>query len=227
MLSDQTRVTAPSEFVRYEKAELERSIVDRFERIVLLYPERLAVKSQTGQLTYDELNRNANRIAWALLNQKGEVHEPVGLLVEDKCQAIAAILGVLKSGRFYLPFNASAPHDRFTSRLQDSQTRVLITDRKNLDATTDLVCDQCAVLGLDELVSTASIHNPELTISPDAIAAIFYTSGSNRPSERSDPRSPWRPAQSDGDHQFLRYMRERPSVSLDITDLQCFDALPL
>ena len=100
-----------SSFVPYSKEDLDQSIASRFEMIVRSHPSRLAVKSRTGQMTYDELNQTANRIAGALLTHRGEVQEPIGLLVEEECRAIGAVLGVLKSGRSYVPFNGAAPRE--------------------------------------------------------------------------------------------------------------------
>jgi amino acid adenylation domain-containing protein len=165
-------------FVRYQRDELEQSIANRFEKTALSHPHRLAVKSRSGQRTYNELNREANRIAWNLLNQRGEIPEPVGLLIEDECRAIAALFGVLKSGRSYVPFAGSTPHDRFAARLQDSQVRVLITDRNRIDSIRKHASDQCKVLAVEDLAEGSSTDNPALTISADAVAAIFYTSGS-------------------------------------------------
>ncbi len=47
-------------FVEFRKEEIEQSIPDRFEQQVRRYPDRLAVKSRTQALTYDELNKAAN-----------------------------------------------------------------------------------------------------------------------------------------------------------------------
>ena len=167
-----------SSFVPYSKEELDQSIATRFEMIVRSHPRRLAVKSRTGQMTYDELNQAANRIARALLTQRGEVQEPIGLLVEEECRAIGALLGVLKSGKSYVPFNGSAPREKFLERLEDSQVRVLITDRSRFDSIQDRVSNRCMVLAVEDLLVTPSTNNPGLAISPDAVAAIFYTSGS-------------------------------------------------
>jgi amino acid adenylation domain-containing protein len=165
-------------FVRFEKHEVEQSVTDRFEKIVRLHGERLAVKSPTGQLTYNELNQIANRVAWSLLDERGDGQEPVGLLVDEECQAIAAMLGIMKSGRFYIPLSRSTPPDRFTSLLVESQVRRLITDRKRIDWIRKLVPEACVVFAVDDLVETASTNNLGLTMSPDDIAAVFYTSGS-------------------------------------------------
>ncbi len=50
-------------FVQFSKEESEQSIPARFEKIVQRYPQRLAVKMGDRELSYDELNRYANRIA--------------------------------------------------------------------------------------------------------------------------------------------------------------------
>src|SRR4029453_5306441 len=45
----------------------EQSIPARFEEIVRQHPTRLAVHSDTSQMSYEALNRSANRIAHAIL----------------------------------------------------------------------------------------------------------------------------------------------------------------
>jgi non-ribosomal peptide synthetase component E (peptide arylation enzyme) len=44
-----------------------------------MHPDRLAVKTNNYTLTYDELNKAANRVACAILAQPGNVEEPVAL----------------------------------------------------------------------------------------------------------------------------------------------------
>ena len=50
-------------FVEFPMEEVEQSIPERFEKIVQMYPERLAVKTRTEILTYAELNNTANWLA--------------------------------------------------------------------------------------------------------------------------------------------------------------------
>ncbi len=82
-------------FIRFQKHEIEQSIPDRFEAQVLRYPDRLAVKTRSQQLTYQDLNQAANRIAHAILTRLGDKEEPVAILIEQSESQIAAILGVL------------------------------------------------------------------------------------------------------------------------------------
>jgi surfactin family lipopeptide synthetase A len=70
-------------FIEFEKDEIERCIPDRFERQVTKYPHRLAVKTKDHALTYDALNRAANRLARDILEKRGEGEEPILLLLDN------------------------------------------------------------------------------------------------------------------------------------------------
>ena len=75
-------------FVEFAKDEIEQSIPARFEKIVRLYPGRLAVTSGNHSLTYDGLNRAANRVGRAITALRGEASEPVALLFENGIDVI-------------------------------------------------------------------------------------------------------------------------------------------
>ena len=69
-------------FIEFTNEETLQSVVDRFERQVHQYPDRLALKTRTHAYTYSELNAAANRVAHALLELRGESSETVALLFE-------------------------------------------------------------------------------------------------------------------------------------------------
>ena len=71
-------------FVKFTKQEIEQSISDRFEQQVAKFPDRVAVNSRNFTLTYDALNRTANRIARAILTRRSSQEEPVALLSESR-----------------------------------------------------------------------------------------------------------------------------------------------
>ena len=92
-------------FVKFKKEGVEQSIPNRFEQMVRIYPDRLAIKIKNRVLTYKELNQAANRVARAILEQRGEGEEPIALLLEHGDGLLDAILGVLKAGKIYVPLN--------------------------------------------------------------------------------------------------------------------------
>jgi amino acid adenylation domain-containing protein len=165
-------------FVEFTEAEIEQSIPDRFERQVAKHPDRLAVKLEQGALTYHELNQVANRVARAILARLGPGPEPVGLLFENGAQAISALFGVLKAGKFYVPIDPSFPHGRIAAILADSGTKLLATNRQNFRLASELASGKLQLLDIDAIAGNLSDENLSLPVSPEAFASIFYTSGS-------------------------------------------------
>jgi len=88
--------------VQFEKQEIEQAIPSRFEKIARKYPDRIAIKTERQVLTYAELNATANRVARAILAVQGSEAEPIALLFEKGAPLIAAMLGVLKAGKFFV-----------------------------------------------------------------------------------------------------------------------------
>ncbi|MFQ5853749.1 MAG: AMP-binding protein, partial [Candidatus Binatia bacterium] len=165
-------------FIEFKKEEIEQSIPDRFEQMVRMYPDRLAVKTRDHQLTYDELNKAANRVARTVLNHSGEEPVPVALLFEQDTSLIAALLGAFKSGNFYVPLDPSFPSSRTTFILKDSGVKLILTDRENIPLAHELSQGICRVVNYDDIDPDISDESLGLSISPDQYAWLLYTSGS-------------------------------------------------
>jgi len=165
-------------FVEFEKEEIEQSVPSRFEKIVAKYPDRVAVKTRNHQLIYDELNSTANRVARSILDEGGEKQGQIALLLEHDAPMIAAILGVLKAGKIYVPLDPLHPLSRTTYILQDSQADLMVTNNKNLALAKRLVQDAIPLINIDNLPTSLVTKNLGLLVSSDALAYILYTSGS-------------------------------------------------
>jgi amino acid adenylation domain-containing protein len=153
----------------------DESIPRLFERQVALNPERIAVKSRDEAYTYRRLNEAANRVARALVARHGNAAEPVALLLDSDAAMIVAALGVLKTGRFYVPLDPAYPFPRTAFMLSDSGAGIVITDERHRHlalAFTERILD------LAELAPTLSGENPAWPVAPDAAALLLYTSGS-------------------------------------------------
>src|SRR5262245_23708785 len=162
-------------FIEFPIEEIEQSISDRFEKIVRLYPERLAVKMGDQALSYEQLNQAANRIARGILDRQGPGQKPVAVLFEQGIEAIAAILGVLKAGKFYVPISPSLPSARIAAILDDAEAGLLVTDDKSISAVGNAANN---VLNIDEINPTVSNEDLSSSVSSDDLAYIIYTSGS-------------------------------------------------
>jgi len=163
-------------FVEFAKEEVEQSIPDRFEKIVRMYPDRIAVKTKDQTLTFDELNRFANRLAHSILARQ-EGQEPVAVILPTGISQIIAILAVLKGGKMFLQLDPAAATTQTDNLLAESQARFIVTN-KNDSIGRDWANGGRQLINIDELDHGISDENPELSILPDAFAYIKYTSGS-------------------------------------------------
>ncbi len=167
-------------FTEFKKDETEQSISERFEKQVAKYPDRLAIKSKDHELTYDALNKIANRVARAILTRCGEDGEPIALLFENDAPMIAAILGALKAGKIYVPVDTLLPRTRATYILEDSRASLIVTNNKNLPLAKEWTDNALSLINIDEIDASRSTDSLGLSISPAALAWILYTSGSTR-----------------------------------------------
>src|SRR5215212_620714 len=172
------RVHLTNAFIRFEEEETEQSIPQRFEQQVSRYPDRLAVKTRSHQLSYAALNKVANRVARTLLAQRGEGAESIALLLEHDAAMIAAILGVLKAGKVYVPLDPSFPYARNKFILKDSQANLIVTNNENRSLAESLGESRLSLVSIDEIDATLSDENVNLSIAADNLANIIYTSGS-------------------------------------------------
>ncbi|MEK9140849.1 MAG: amino acid adenylation domain-containing protein, partial [Nitrospirota bacterium] len=142
-------------------------------------PHALAVTCGDQSLSYQELNRRANRVARALQKLGVGADLPVGLCVERSVDALVGLLGILKAGGGYVPLDPSFPGQRLQLMLEDAQVSIVLTQahlRNRLQSYRGRICDV-------ETLSTPTGSGEEeenlaLSVSPDQLAYIIYTSGS-------------------------------------------------
>ena len=164
-------------FAEVPKDQIDQSIPARFEKIVRMYPNRLALKMGDQALTYEELNRYANRISRAILEQRGPGSEPIALLFEHGIDAIAAIFAVLKAGKFFLALNPASPEERNARALADSGTPLVVTNARHQSLVETLGRRLVPSVNIENLGKNDPT-NPVLHRPTADIAVLTYTSGS-------------------------------------------------
>jgi amino acid adenylation domain-containing protein len=172
------RLSPTNPFVRFLPSEIEQSVPDRFEQQVRRYADRVAVRSTSGELTYEALNVAANRVAHAILERRGARSEPVALLLERGVAPLAAILGILKAGKLYAPLEPAHPAERLAYMLEDAQVGLVLADAEHLTLARQVARPSVDVEDVGKLMSHGPVENPTVSISPDTGAYLLYTSGS-------------------------------------------------
>jgi amino acid adenylation domain-containing protein/non-ribosomal peptide synthase protein (TIGR01720 family) len=149
-----------------------------FESIAARFPDRTAVTCQDHHLSYDALNRRANRIAHRLRAAGATAGTIVAVCLDRSTDLVAALLGILKAGAAYLPIDLSYPPERLAFMLEDAAAPILVTHQALSEK---LPPHQAQVLRLDD-PSTGLLGQPDSNPQPaaraDDLCYIIYTSGS-------------------------------------------------
>jgi len=161
----------------FAEEEIDQSITDRFERQAHLYPQRVALGDGTRKVTYEQLDQAANRIAQEVLSLRGEGQEQIAVLSHQSIPAVAAMLGILKSGKTYVPLDALAPVGRNRHILHDAQASLLIAEDRHASIADEIARGLCPAISPD-CFAGRSTPRPGLKVSPGQSAYIMYTSGS-------------------------------------------------
>ncbi len=171
------RLSPGEGFVPFERAAIEQSIPQRFARQVAAGPDRLAVKLRSASLTYAELDRRANRVARAILARSSRA-EPVAVVVEQGLSLLPAILGILKTGRIYVPLEVGLGRERLRHLLRDSCASTALVTASAASLVRDVAGPDLDLLDVDDLPPGAPAEAPEIEIAATAPAYIYYTTGS-------------------------------------------------
>ena len=98
-----------------------KTLSELFEEQVEQTPAHIALEFQNESLTYRELDTRANQLANWLHARGIKPGVPVGLYLEPSPETIVALLGVLKAGGYYVPFDTTHPRARLDFMItQDS-----------------------------------------------------------------------------------------------------------
>lgn len=158
---------------------VERSIPAAFEEIAQRFPDRVAVKSEEGNVTYGELDARANSLAHQLLMVRGGNPETVALWLKPGTHQLVAILGALKAGKIVVLLDSQAPVLRLQTIIQDSGSASIIADESNASASRSLAqAMKIHDIVLGESLPMSGYQHRRPDLSPRSIAFIFYTSGS-------------------------------------------------
>jgi amino acid adenylation domain-containing protein len=131
-------------------------------------------------MTYEQLNRRANRLARGLRHAGVKSEAMVVCCLERSVEMIVAFLAVLKAGGAYVPLDPDHPRARLDFILEDTGTSLILT-RKSV-ASSVLRRDSTRILLLDDVSkapsSSKDLQPPRQIAGPTSLAYVMYTSGS-------------------------------------------------
>lgn len=158
-----------------------RMIHEVFEEQARRYPDAIAVSYRGQRLTYSDLNRRSQQLAWHLIRRGARPECLIAIWVERGLEMVIGLLAILKAGAAYMPLDRSFPAERMRYMLEDCNPLLLLTQQHLLTevpstaiepVVIDSICDMAAALNADELTK---LH---VSLTARNIAYVIYTSGS-------------------------------------------------
>nr|WP_189663542.1 non-ribosomal peptide synthetase [Pseudomonas paralactis] len=148
----------------------------RIEAQAALTPDAIAAVHEGRQLTYAELNQQANLLAHHLLALGVRPDDRVAIVARRGLDTLAGLLAILKAGAGYVPVDPSHPAERLSYLLSDSAPVAVLTQHALLARLPEL---DVPVINLDRFTwQHHSASNPKVAVGPTNLAYVIYTSGS-------------------------------------------------
>ncbi len=150
------------------------NIVTTFEKTTCEHGHKVAVKVGRSSITYTELNKRVNQLAFLMHNEGIKRNDVVGIIAERSIETIICILATLKAGGSYLPINPDLPIERIDFMLNDSNAKLLLrSDSENIHQKYKTKTIKTS----DERLAEMPISNINIDINLHDGAYIIYTSG--------------------------------------------------
>jgi amino acid adenylation domain-containing protein len=173
-----------------------RNLLTGFLRSLRAYPDNVALELGEQRVTYAGLWERAAKISHALNDCLGATSPVVALLASRSVSAYSGIIGILASGRGYVPLNPKFPVERNLAMLNASRCDAVIVGSECAAMAKDLLqrvtrpiialtpdpdysldaSDSVTVLGAADMRVAADAREPDVPGS--ATAYLLFTSGS-------------------------------------------------
>jgi amino acid adenylation domain-containing protein/thioester reductase-like protein len=176
------------------------TIHELFEKQVEITPNNLAIISNNRNISYIELNNQANKLALILRKLGVKPSGLVCIIIDRSIEMIIGTMGILKSGGAYIPIEPNLPELRIRRLLKELNVKIIITSSlwlKKIDEITNNISGIDHIISLDEpdnqeiqklfinkkfLSNHDFKNNPSANLKqqskPEDIAYIIFTSGS-------------------------------------------------
>jgi amino acid adenylation domain-containing protein/non-ribosomal peptide synthase protein (TIGR01720 family) len=163
---------------RLSKYPENQAIVDLFQAQAKKTPDNIAIIFEDQELSYQELNTRANRLAHYLMTLGVGAGTLVGICVERSLEMVIGLLGILKAGGAYVPLDPDYPLSRLRFMLEDSFAPVLVSQSHLLERLPISAVETVCLDSRWEAIAAGSGENPVRQSGPEDLAYVIYTSGS-------------------------------------------------
>jgi len=160
------------------KQNLDLPVHALFEAVAAGSPDAVAVTDGSNELSYAELNAQANRLARQLQDYGARSDTVVGICAQRSLEMAVAVLGILKSGACYAALDPQYPYERLQFMLEDAAMSLLLVQPHLRDRVAGA---EIRTLDLDLEAApwvARSAENLNCESGTSQAAYVIYTSGS-------------------------------------------------
>lgn len=167
------------------KKENKPVLQQKLERSFARFKHHPAVEYGDTQLTYGELDKRTTHIAGRLLDRGLPAETFIGVLMENRLELIAAMIGILRARCVFVPLDTRHPQDRLKLMVLSTGLKVIICDRAGYARWTGegSEAQEVELILIDDLISEwsataagSNIESPHYL--PEDKIYIYFTSGS-------------------------------------------------
>lgn len=154
----------------------DKTVVSIFSDFAKQNISKIALRLGKDTLTYGQLLNKSNELARYLINVKSvKKGDLVAISASHSFELIIAILGIIKSGATYVPFDPKNPASRIKQIITDEQIKLIITDDIGKFSNQDVF----DVLDINLKINSNIKEVVDIDYStPNSIAYVIFTSGS-------------------------------------------------
>lgn len=136
----------------YWKGVTMKNVIELIEKSAEKYPNKQVLIDPDKSYTYEELNESSKRIGTYLID-KTESRSPVIVFMEKNSDTLAAFMGIVQSGSFYVYISPEQPAERIKQILDVTKSNVVLTDNKHIEIIKDADL-QCDLLLFEEAIKS-------------------------------------------------------------------------
>ena len=144
-------------------------------------PDRIALRNESGALSFGVLHQRATCLAVYLQQQGVGPDIPVAVCVERSFDLLISLVGVLYAGGTYIPLDPDYPPDRLAFLLSDAEASLILTQTALQERVQTSSGTNAHIISIDtdwDSIQQVSSVLGSTELHPDHLAYIIYTSGS-------------------------------------------------
>lgn len=154
---------------------------DRVSEQAQKSPDKVAISSWDGSLTYAQLDQYSTFVACSLREMGVELHDVLPVCFEKSRWTAVAVLAVMKSGATFVLMDPTIPLARLQNMAKQVGAKMMVSSRKQHDLATSIM-PGANILVVEEDTFTQFSSSQDTskltTVPPSTLMYIIFTSGS-------------------------------------------------